>query len=86
MFDQYVPMYLADATARMNAYAPSNFTFTVNDTYAMQSICAYETGYIGMSDFCGLFTEEEWMGFEQTLDIEYYYGKPTLPYLPEERP
>ncbi len=35
----------------------------------------------GMSDFCNLFTEQEWQGFEQTLDIEYYYdysfGNPT---------
>lgn len=37
----------------------------------MQSICAYDHAYIGRSDFCNLFTEEEWMGFEQTLDIEY---------------
>ncbi|KAK3059990.1 hypothetical protein LTR53_020253, partial [Teratosphaeriaceae sp. CCFEE 6253] len=47
----------------------------------MQSICAYENGYIGMSDFCNLFTEEEWQGFENSLDIEYYYnygfGSPT---------
>ncbi|KAF2766669.1 phosphoglycerate mutase-like protein [Teratosphaeria nubilosa] len=81
LFYQYVPLYLQNATARMNQYAPSGFSFTVNDTYAMQSICAYEHGYIGMSDFCGLFTEAEWQGFEQTLDIEYYYdyawGSPT---------
>lgn len=74
MFFHYVPMYLRDAQARMNSYAPANFSFTLNDTYAMQSICAYETAYIGMSDFCDLFTEDEWAGFEQTLDIEYYYG------------
>lgn len=34
-----------------------------------------------MSDFCGLFTEDEWAGFENVLDIEYYYdyawGNPT---------
>lgn len=34
-----------------------------------------------MSDFCGLFTEDEWAGFENTLDIAYYYdygyGNPT---------
>ena len=70
LFFQYVPMYLADATARMNQYAPAGFSFNHNDTYAMQSICAYENAYIGMSDFCNLFTEEEWSGFEQTLDIE----------------
>jgi hypothetical protein len=53
----------------------------VNDTYAMQSICAYEMGFIGQSDFCTLFTEDEWTGFENTLDMEYYYdysyGSPT---------
>ncbi|KAL1657026.1 hypothetical protein SLS61_000066 [Didymella pomorum] len=78
---QYVPLYIGDATKRMNQYAPKGFTFTNNDTYAMQSICAYETGYLGQSDFCKLFTEDEWRGFEQTLDIEYYYdysfGSPT---------
>ena len=81
MFLQYVPLYIKDATARMNSYAPAGFSFNDNDTYAMQSICAYETGYIGMSDFCTLFTEEEWQGFELTLDAEYYYdyawGNPT---------
>ena len=77
----YVPLYIRGATTRMNQYAPAGFTFNNNDTYAMQSICAYENGYIGMSDFCNLFTEDEWAGFEQTLDIEYYYdysfGNPT---------
>lgn len=27
----------------------------------------------GSSDFCGLFTQGEWEGYEYTLDIEYYY-------------
>ena len=47
----------------------------------MQSICAYEYNYLYSSDFCTLFTEQEWEGFEQTLDILYYYdyawGQPT---------
>ena len=47
----------------------------------MQSICAYEYNYLYSSDFCTLFTEQEWQGFEATLDIEYYYdyawGQPT---------
>lgn len=66
LFFQYVPLYLANATERLNQYAPTGFEFTVNDTYAMQSLCAYDYAYLGMSDFCGLFTLEEWMGFEQT--------------------
>ncbi len=39
----------------------------------MQSLCAYETGYLGESQFCNLFSLDEWAGFENTLDIEYYY-------------
>ena len=77
----YIPKYLTNATARMQQYAGKNFTFTTNDTYAMQSICAYEQGYLGMSDFCYLFTETEWESFENTLDMEYFYdysyGNPT---------
>lgn len=69
----YITKYLKDATARLQPYVPSGFQLTTNDTYAMQSICAYEMGYIRSSDFCYLFTEDEWSGFENTLYIEYYY-------------
>lgn len=79
--ETYIPKYLAAATARLHEYVPSGFNWTANDTYAMQSICAYETAYIGDSNFCGFFTEDEWAGFEVTLDTEYYYdyawGNPT---------
>jgi hypothetical protein len=44
----------------------------------MQSICAYEYAYIGISDFCGLFTADEWAGFENTLDIECLHTPPSL--------
>lgn len=77
----YVELYLRNATIRMQQYAPPGFSFTVNDTYAMQSICAYEMAYIQSSSFCSLFTIDEWNGFENTLDMEYYYdyawGNPT---------
>lgn len=68
----YIPKYLGPATARMQMHAPSGFTFNTNDTYAMQSICAYENAYLGYtnSEFCNLFTAAEWEGFEYTLDIE----------------
>lgn len=79
--ETYIPKYLSAATTRLQQYVPSGFDWTVNDTYAMQSICAYETAYIGDSNFCGHFTEDEWAGFEVTLDTEYYYdyawGNPT---------
>lgn len=81
LLETYIPKYLAAATERLGHYVPSGFDWTANDTYAMQSICAYETAYIGDSNFCGLFTLDEWAGFESTLDTEYYYdygyGNPT---------
>jgi hypothetical protein len=47
----------------------------------MQSICAYEYNYLYSSDFCTLFTEQEWEGFEAAHDLQYYYdyawGNPT---------
>jgi len=66
----YIPKYLGAAAARMQQYAPSGFEFTVNDTYAMQGICAYEFSFLGQSEFCNLFTEDEWAGYENTLDLE----------------
>jgi hypothetical protein len=74
----YIPKYLGPATARLQQYAPSSFELTVNDTYAMQSICAYEYNYIGMSSFCNLFTADEWAGFENTLDMECKSNLPPL--------
>lgn len=77
----YIPKYLAAATERLSQYVPASFNLTANDTYAMQSICAYEATSIGESQFCGFFTLDEWDGFELTLDTEYYYdyswGQPT---------
>ena len=67
----YIPKYLSNATQRLQAYLPSDLQLTTNDTYAMQSICAYETQYIGQSDFCLLFTADEWSGFEYTTGTFY---------------
>ncbi|CEJ87353.1 hypothetical protein VHEMI04389 [[Torrubiella] hemipterigena] len=79
--DAYKKIYLRSAVKRLQAHAPQGFNFTVDDLYAMQMTCAYEHGYIGMSDFCNAFTEHEWAGFENVLDLQYYYlygyGNPT---------
>jgi hypothetical protein len=65
----YIPKYLDPATKRLQEYVPQGFTLTTNDTYAMQVICAYEYNFLGSSDFCYLFTADEWAGFENTLDM-----------------
>ncbi|GAO18007.1 hypothetical protein UVI_02060290 [Ustilaginoidea virens] len=79
--DAYKKIYLRAAVHRLQAYVPSGFQIEYNDVYAMQMTCAYEYAFIGMSEFCSLFTAEEWAGFENVLDIQYYYlysyGNPT---------
>jgi hypothetical protein len=39
-----------------------------------QALCAYETVGLGFSHWCGLFTYEEWEGFEYSLDIGFTAG------------
>ena len=45
--------------------------WTVTDSYNAQSLCAYEEVALGYSAFCGLFTYEEWQGYEYSVDISF---------------
>lgn len=58
---EWYNIYLADAVTRLNAYGPA-FNWSTTDAYNAQSLCAYETVGLGYSEFCGLFTYEEWEG------------------------
>ncbi|KAK4689038.1 hypothetical protein P7C73_g1071, partial [Tremellales sp. Uapishka_1] len=62
----WTDIYLQSATERLSAYFDSSFQLTTNDTYA-------EYSALGSSDFCSLFTLDEWKGFEHSIDIVYYY-------------
>ena len=64
-------IYLAEATKRLHPLAGPNFNWTAEDSYNAQSLCAYETVAIGYSSFCGLFTYEEWEGYEYSVDINF---------------
>jgi hypothetical protein len=71
LFD-YISLYLTNATNRLSVDAPSNADLTVTDTLAMQLACAYEYSALGSSDFCSLFTLNEWRGFEQIFNVLFY--------------
>ena len=64
--EDWEKVYLKDAVKRLQAYI-KGVTLTIDDAYSMQNLCAFETVSLGYSDFCGLFTEEEWKGFEYSL-------------------
>jgi hypothetical protein len=72
----YLSVPLSTATTRFSAYTPSNIRFTHIDIFAMQSLCAYEYGALSSSDFCSLFTINEWRAYEQGLNLAFYntYG------------
>lgn len=48
---------------RLQTYI-DGFELNMEDVYAMQEMCAYETVALGYSKFCELFTEKEWEGFD----------------------
>ncbi|TCD62276.1 hypothetical protein EIP91_007115 [Steccherinum ochraceum] len=69
---QWADIYLANAHARL-APLMEGYDLSVEDVYTFQQMCAYETVAIGYSSFCGLFTEEEWKGFDYSLDLFFWY-------------
>ncbi|TIA87771.1 hypothetical protein E3P99_02973 [Wallemia hederae] len=77
--EEWYNHYLQDALTRLNAQAV-NFDFTIDDVYALQDICAYETVALGYSEFCSLFTKDEWRGYEYAADLTNYgddsFGSP----------
>ncbi|ETS64460.1 hypothetical protein PaG_00917 [Moesziomyces aphidis] len=63
-------IYLPNATQRLQQYV-SGLELKDEMVYGMQSLCAYETVALGYSNFCGLFTKQEWDGFEYDLDLQF---------------
>ncbi|KAG9248531.1 acid phosphatase [Calycina marina] len=70
--DEWVSIYLKDATARLQVMI-TGFEWTIQDTYAAQTMCPYETVAYGYSAFCNLFTYDEFVGFEYAQDL-YFAG------------
>ncbi|KYK57682.1 3-phytase A precursor [Drechmeria coniospora] len=68
--DIWIRTYLKDATSRFQALT-KGFEWTVEDVYAAQNMCPYETVAYGYSRFCELFTYEEWQGFGYSIDLGF---------------
>ncbi len=67
----FVQPYFEKTAARLNERVSGALNFTATDVNAMLQLCAYETDALGYSDFCPLFTEEEFQVFEQGYDISF---------------
>ncbi|KAF8228627.1 phosphoglycerate mutase-like protein [Tricholoma matsutake] len=70
---KWANIYLQGAVKRLKPNMPG-FDLVIEDVYAMQQLCAYETVALGYSKFCQLFTEKEWDGFDYALDLQFWYG------------
>ncbi|KAL1902988.1 hypothetical protein Sste5346_000900 [Sporothrix stenoceras] len=72
----WVENYLRNATARFQTMisGTSDFDWTIQDTYAAQTMCPYETVAYGFSRFCDLFTYDEWVGFGYSTDLVFAGG------------
>ena len=69
---EWIESYLGKATARLQQYV-HGAEITPMIVYGMQQLCSYDTVAFGRSDFCSLFTEEEWLGFEFTWDKRFFF-------------
>lgn len=51
----------------------TNITFNDQEIYAMQEMCGFETTVRGRSDWCDVFTQNEFLSFEYARDLLHYY-------------
>jgi len=71
------PAYIVHLATDRLATMVEGLDWTVEDTYAAQTMCPYQTVAYGYSRFCGLFAYDEWAGFEYSADRKLF--KPSLP-------
>ncbi|KIK52826.1 hypothetical protein GYMLUDRAFT_250818 [Collybiopsis luxurians FD-317 M1] len=71
--ERWTAIYLNETRERLQSQL-DGYELEIEDVFAMQHICAYETVAIGYSKFCGLFTREEWEGFDYALDLSFWYN------------
>lgn len=49
----------------------TGFKWDADWVYNAQQLCSYETVALGYSKFCGLFTYQEWLDFEYSIDLDF---------------
>ena len=64
--------YLPAITQRLEQQNP-DFMLRDSEVYTMQEMCGFEHLAKGHSDWCDIFTPEEWESFEYARDVYHYY-------------
>jgi acid phosphatase len=71
MMGHYRATYTPPIRARL--LAQTGMTFSDQDIYAMQEMCGFETTVRGRSDWCAVFSQDEFLAFEYARDVLHYY-------------
>ncbi|KAE8232767.1 hypothetical protein CF326_g2193 [Tilletia indica] len=73
--NQWIQHAFQGTADRLGQYAEGT-QFNATMVYAAMQTCSYETVAFGRSDFCGLFTQEEWLAYEYAWDLQFHgsYG------------
>ncbi|KAH9864973.1 hypothetical protein IAQ61_008919 [Plenodomus lingam] len=69
--DEYRATYTPPIRKRLAEQA--GMTFNDSEIYAMQEMCGFETLVRGFSDWCNVFTRDEFLAFEYARDVLHYY-------------
>ncbi|KAF2993680.1 acid phosphatase pho5 [Curvularia kusanoi] len=67
----YRETYLPAIATRLSA--STGVKFTQQDVFSMQEMCGFEITVRGRSDWCDVFSREEFLAFEYARDILHYY-------------
>jgi hypothetical protein len=72
--EEYLQAAYPPLAVRINAAAPGA-DLTVDDIFNIMLLCPFETAAKEkLSQFCDLFTEEDWEMFEYSGDLDKYYN------------
>ncbi|KAF9075328.1 histidine phosphatase superfamily [Rhodocollybia butyracea] len=72
--DTFSNTYQNQTAARINAFLQGNLSFVGTDIGIMQDLCGFGFEISGDRRFCEVFTDEEWLDYEYTNDLNYYYA------------
>jgi acid phosphatase len=71
LMGEYRATYLR--TIRHRLLEQTGMEFSDEEIYAMQEMCGFETTVRGFSDWCDVFTQDEFLSFEYARDVLHYY-------------
>lgn len=71
LMGEYRKTYLPKIAERLTKQ--TGLTFSIQDIFSMQEMCGFETTVRGKSDWCDVFTRDEFLAFEYARDILHYY-------------